>query len=96
MISGVETSEDDKVGEFEKEIWIPGEFKSVLKLAILWSALVNENQGQPYTNKILLITVSYRDLWTPIDLAVSRHSVRYLFSLAMEMKILPELVIDVE
>ena len=28
-IGGVETSEDDKVGEFEKYIMIPGEFKSV-------------------------------------------------------------------
>ena len=33
FIGGVETSEDDKVGEFEKYIRIPGEFKFVLKLA---------------------------------------------------------------
>ena len=35
LISGVETSKDDQVGEFEKLIWIPGEFKSVLTLASL-------------------------------------------------------------
>ena len=44
LIGGVETSEDDKVGEFEKYIRIPGEFKSVLKLA--------SNLGQPQSTQI--------------------------------------------
>ena len=44
FIGGVETSEDDKVGEFEKYIRIPGEFKFVLKLA--------SNFGQPQSNQI--------------------------------------------
>ena len=43
-IGGVETSEDDKVGEFEKYIRIPGEFKFVLKLA--------SNFGQPQSTQI--------------------------------------------
>ena len=46
FIDGVETSEDDKVGEFEKYIRIPGEFKSVLKLA--------SNLGQPQSTQIRL------------------------------------------
>ena len=29
FIGGVETSEDDKVGEFEKYIWTPREFKYI-------------------------------------------------------------------
>ena len=44
FIGGVETSEDDKVGEFEKYIRIPGEFKFVLKLA--------SNFGQPQSTQI--------------------------------------------
>ena len=44
FIGGVETSEDDKVGELENYIRIPGEFKSVLKLAI--------NLGQPQSTEI--------------------------------------------
>ena len=44
FIGGVETSEDDKVGEFEKYIRIPGEFKLVLKLA--------SNLGQPQSTQI--------------------------------------------
>ena len=34
-------------------------------------------------------------LWTPLVSAVSPHSVKYLFSLAMRMILLPELVIAV-
>ena len=44
FIGGVETSEDDKVGEFEKYIRISGEFKFVFKLA--------SNFGQPSSTQI--------------------------------------------
>ena len=44
LISEVETSEDYKDGEFEKYNRIPGEFKSVLKLA--------SNLGQPQSTQI--------------------------------------------
>ena len=44
LTGGVETSEYDKVGEFEKYIRIPGEFKFVLKLA--------SNFGQPQSTQI--------------------------------------------
>ena len=44
LIGGVETSEDDKVGELEKYIRIPGEFKFVFKLA--------SNFSQPWSTQI--------------------------------------------
>ena len=44
FIGGVETSEDDKVGEFEKYIRIPWDFKFVLKLA---SNFVQPQSTQP-------------------------------------------------
>ena len=44
FIGGVETSEDDKVGKFEKYIRIPGEFKFIFKLA--------SNFGQPQSTQI--------------------------------------------
>ena len=44
FIGGVETIEDDEVGEFEKYIRIPWDFKFVLKLA--------SNFGQPQLTQI--------------------------------------------